>query len=172
MSVPILGTLAIVPDIELSRMKIVVVAAVVFGFAMPAKINIGAKYTPPPIPVRPATTPTKAPTKTFMDTLRLTIRRGYVASITAKPPIAITIPMTILRIKSGSTSRPARKAAGTEPTRNQRNSLVMWTFHLVNELVAEKMLKIRPPNAASPPVRPTSRRRAVKSEPPANPAIV
>jgi len=172
MSVPILGILAIVPDIELSRMKIVVVAAVVFGFAIPAKINTGAKYTPPPIPVSPATTPTNAPTTTFRDAPTFTIRKGYVANITAKPPIAITSPMTILRVKSGSTSRPARKAAGTEPTRNQRNSRAMWTFHLVNELVAEKMLKIRPPDAASPPVRPTSRRRAVKREPPANPAIV
>jgi len=41
--IPNLGILANVPDSELSSMKIVVVAAVVFGFAMPAKINTGAK---------------------------------------------------------------------------------------------------------------------------------
>src|SRR3972149_4358949 len=77
-----LGTLAVLPAAEFSMIKIVVVAAVFLGAATPARISSGAKYTPPPMPVNPATIPTMVPVKIFNGILNFTVRKGDVAIMT------------------------------------------------------------------------------------------
>jgi len=137
-----LGALAAIPANEFSMMKTVVVAAEFLGSAIPPRISRGAKYTPPPMPVAPATIPIMVPKRIFRVTPSLMVRKGDVAIMIASPPPAIEVPMIIFSTCSGNISEPLKKAAGTEPTMNHSRSFDTCILHLVKELIVEKILKI------------------------------
>lgn len=155
-------------------MKNVVVAAVFFGLEIPLNRSIGARYTPPPIPVRPAIKPIKHPMRIICIMFTLTFARGFLETRVNKPEAAIISPITSLRMYSEIVrdSSPPMNDNGIEPTANKVNFFSRYFLHLVNDTPVLSILNNRLPIAAWDGAKPDSISIAKNIEPPPNPAMV
>ena len=155
-------------------MKNVVVAAVVFGLEIPLNRSIGARYTPPPMPVSPAMKPIKHPIRTICMMFTLTFARGFLEISMNNPEHAIISPITSLRMYSEIVrdNSPPINDNGIEPTTNRVNFFSRYFLHLVNDVPVLSILNNRLPIAAWDGGKPESINIARNIEPPPNPPMV
>ncbi len=138
------------PAREFEKMKKVVVAAVVLGLDIPPRSSMGARYTPPPIPVRPAMKPIKHPIKIICIMPTLMFAKGLREINVNRPEPVITRPITSLSMYSEimSDNNPPINDRGMEPATNKMNLFSKYILHLMNDIPVLIILNNKLPIAA------------------------